>query len=68
MSTMALFCSHRRVVNQMSNSDNLLERVGCGSLLFLVWQYLFGDGCGCLLSAIAAAIIATIMVFVWWLQ
>jgi len=52
----------------MSNSDDFLERVGCGALLFFVWEDLFGDGCGCLLSALAAAIVGTIVVCAWWLQ
>jgi hypothetical protein len=67
MSPMALSCSQRRVTN-MSNSDGFFERVGCGALLFLVWQYLFGDGCGCLLVIIAALVLGAGSVAAWSLQ
>lgn len=51
----------------MDSDDRFWERVGCGSLLYFIWKYLFGDGCGCALSAAAAAIVvaAIVVAFVW---
>jgi hypothetical protein len=51
----------------VSDSNDFWERVGCGSLLYLIWRYLFGEGCGCLLSA-AAFVVGAVVVIAWWLQ
>lgn len=45
----------------MDSGDRFLERVGCGSLLYLIWEYLFGDGCGCALFATGVIVVGAIV-------
>jgi len=50
----------------MSAND---DRLGCACLLWFVWQYLDGEGCGCALFVVGAIVVGAVVVGVgsgWW--
>lgn len=53
----------------MSDDDHFWERVGCGALLWFVWRYLDGEGCGCALFIVGTALAGAVVVGLgndWW--